>query len=95
MDIDERCDMVTSAILEEAKSVAPTEKRKIVRSEEDKEIEERDQRRKGIRLKESKKTTEKVEYAEIVKFVKKKRRQRNRRKTSKLILETLQNGRGP
>ena len=68
MDIDERCDMVTSAMLEEAKSVAPTEKRKIVRSEEDKEIEELDQRRKEIRLKESKTTTEKVEYAEIVKL---------------------------
>ena len=95
MDIDERCDMVTSAMLEEAKYVAPTEKRKIVRSEEDKEIEELDQRRKEIRLKESKTTTEKVEYAEIVKLVKKKRRQRNRRKTSKLILETLESGRGP
>eukprot|EP00057_Strongylocentrotus_purpuratus_P009229 XP_011663703.1 PREDICTED: uncharacterized protein LOC105438068 [Strongylocentrotus purpuratus] len=30
MDIDERCDMMTSAMLEEAKSVAPTEKRKII-----------------------------------------------------------------
>ena len=95
MDIDERCDMMTSAMLEEAKSVALTEKRKIVRSEEDKEIEELDQRRKEIRFKESKTTTEKVEYAEIVKLVKKKQRQRNRRKTSKLILETFESGRGP
>ena len=82
-------------MLEEARAVAPAEKIKVQRSEEDKEIEELDQRRKELRLKETMSANEKVEYAEVVKTVKKKRRQRKRRRTAKLILETLKSGRGP
>ena len=51
-DIDEQCNMVTTIMLEEARAVAPAEKIKVQRSEEDKEIEELDQRRKELRLKE-------------------------------------------
>ena len=94
-DIDEQCNMVTTIMLEEARAVAPAEKIKVQRSEEDKEIEELDQRRKELRLKETMSANEKVEYAEVVKTVKKKRRQRKRRRTAKLILETLKSGRGP
>ncbi len=95
MDIDERCQTITTVMLEEARVIAPMKKVDVLRSEEDKEIEKLDRRRKEIRVKENKTASEKAEYAEIVKTVKKKRRQRKRKRTATLVLETLESGRGP
>ena len=52
---------------------------------EDKEIEELETRRKMLRKRDNKSTTEKIEYAELNKTVKKKRRTRARRKRKVLL----------
>ena len=62
---------------------------------EDKEIEELETRRKMLRKRDNKSTTEKIEYAELNKTVKKKRRTRARRKRKEFITKMLEMKRGP
>ena len=62
---------------------------------EDKEIEELETRRKMRRKRDNKSTTEKIEYAELDKTVKKKRRTRVRRKRKEFITKILEMKRGP
>ena len=62
---------------------------------EDKAIEELETRRKMLRKRDNKSTTEKIEYAELNKTVKKKRRTRARRKRKESITKILEMKRGP
>lgn len=94
-DIDTRCENITAILMEEASSLAPVKKTSAQKSDEDKEIEELDKRRKVLREIEAKTTAEKIEYSETVKTVRKRRRQRMRRRKRDSILQILESGRGP
>ena len=87
---------LNKTIREAAKEVC--EERQRERKEqnaEDKEIEELDTRRKMLRKRDNKSTTEKIEYVELNKTVKKKRRTRARRKRKEYITKILEMKRGP
>ena len=87
---------LNKTIREAAKEVC--EERQRERKEqnaEDKEIEELETRRKMVRKRDNKSTTEKIEYAELNKTVKKKRRTRARRKRKEFITKILEMKRGP
>ena len=87
---------LNKTIREAAKEVC--EERQRERKEqnaEDKEIEELETRRKMLRKRDNKSTTEKIEYAELNKTIKKKRRTRARRKRKEFITKILEMKRGP
>ena len=87
---------LNKTIREAAKEVC--EERQRERKEqnaEDKEIEELETRRKMLRKRDNKSTTEKIEYTELNKTVKKKRRTRARRKRKEFITKILEMKRGP
>ena len=87
---------LNKTIREAAKEVC--EERQRERKEqnaENKEIEELETRRKMLRKRDNKSTTEKIEHAELNKTVKKKRRTRARRKRKEFITKILEMKRGP
>ena len=95
IELDKMWESFTSIMLEEAAGLATSKKKEGTKSVEDKEISELDDRRKALRKKEAKTKAEKVEYAEIIKTVRKKRRQRTRKRKHENILKILQSGKGP
>jgi endonuclease/exonuclease/phosphatase family metal-dependent hydrolase len=95
MDIDTKCNQITTVFLEEAANLAPSERVSKIKSDEDKSIENLDKRRKQLREITTKTKAQKIEYAEIVKTVRKKRRQRTRKRNHTRILGILESGRGP
>ena len=87
---------LNKTIREAAKEVCGERQReKKEQNAEDKEIEELETRRKMLRKRDNKSTTEKIEYAELNKTVKKKRRTRARRKRKEFITKILEMKRGP
>ena len=87
---------LNKTIRETAKEVC--EERQRERKEQNaqnKEFEELETRRKMLRKRDNKSTTEKIEYAELNKTVKKKRRTRARRKRKEFITKILEMKRGP
>ena len=95
LSIDQRCSLITNITIEEAASVASPSKITKQKTKEDTEIDQLNSKRKQLREKDSKSTSEKVEYAELVKTTRKKRRQRNRKRKEKHILNILEMGKGP
>ncbi|GFN92475.1 RNA-directed DNA polymerase (reverse transcriptase) domain containing protein [Plakobranchus ocellatus] len=61
----------------------------------DKVIEQLEQRRKELRMKDNKTRAERVKYSEVNKTVKKKRRARARRKRKDVVISILQQRKGP
>ncbi|XP_072048745.1 uncharacterized protein [Amphiura filiformis] len=95
LDLDQKYQTISSTVMEVAAEVAPQEKRRKQTTEEDKEIEALDRRRKELREIIDKSIPEKSEYRELVKTVRKKRRQRSRKRRKEQIEIILKSGRGP
>ncbi|XP_072048312.1 uncharacterized protein [Amphiura filiformis] len=95
LDLDQKYQTISSTVMEVAAEVAPQEKRRKQITEEDKEIEALDRRRKELTEITDKSIPEKSEYRELVKTVRKKRRQRSRKKRKEQIEIILKSGRGP
>ncbi|XP_072051799.1 uncharacterized protein [Amphiura filiformis] len=91
LDLDQKYQTISSTVME----VAAQEKWRKQTTEEDKEIEALDRRRKLRKEIIDKSIPEKSEYRELVKTVRKKRRQRSRKKRKEQIEIILKSGRGP
>ena len=92
--VDERYQLISDTLMEVAAEIAPQGKRKKQITEEDIAIETLDRKRKELREIQDKTTSQKIEYTELVKTVRKKRRQRSRKKREEQIKSILTSGRG-
>ena len=79
-DLDSKYEVISTAVKEAAKEIAPRERKTKQRTEEDMLIEELDKNRKQLREIEDKSPQQKKEYSEVVKTVRKKRRERTRKR---------------
>ena len=78
--VDERYQLISDTLMEVAAEIAPQGKREKQITEEDIAIATLDRKRKELREIQDKTTSQKIEYTELVKTVRKKRRQRSRKK---------------